>query len=264
MIDLHCHIMPGIDDGAKDLHTSLAILNKARLAGITDVVLTPHFIKDSIYNFANTPKSQILDILRIAVKNAGIKINLHLGNEVFLDPKLVELLKSGQVATLAGSKYVLIELPVRAEDAHAKDILFSVINNGYTPVIAHPERYLYFQNDPGKIQEYIDLGCLMQGDYQSLHGRYGKHAKSALKTYLKRGQIHFLASDIHKSTTDYNLAETRRKLLKILRSEEKVATLLEGNPHRVLLNQPVIREEEARSALFSLPKFNFRAKISTP
>ena len=238
MIDIHCHILPGIDDGAKDLHTSLEILKNAAASGVTDAILTPHFIKDSKYCFSNTPKSQILDILRVAVKRAGININLYLGNEVYLDLEIVKLLRTDQISTLADSRYLLVELPVRAEDSSAKDILFEVISCGYIPIIAHPERYLYFQNNPAKIQEYINIGCLMQGDYQSLHGRYGKHAKKALKTYLKKGQIHFLGSDTHKSTENYRLADTYRELTKILKSEAKAKDLLEHNHRRIVQNQP--------------------------
>lgn len=239
MIDIHCHILPGVDDGAKDLHTSLEILKNAADSGVTDVILTPHYIKDSKYNFSNTPKSQILDILRLGARRAGININLHLGNEVYLDLDLIKLLRTGQIMPLANSRYILIELPVRAEDSAAKDILFDVISCGYTPIIAHPERYLYFQNNPAKIQEYLDLGCLMQGDYQSLHGRYGKHAKKALKTYLKKGQIHFLASDTHKASEAYNLPETYRQVVKITKSSAYAKDLLENNPQRILQNQPI-------------------------
>lgn len=266
MIDIHCHILPGIDDGAKDLHTSLTMLEKAAQAGITDVIVTPHFIKDSKYNFGNHPKSQILDILRTAVQQANIDINIYLGNEIYLDLDILKLLDADRIATLADSRYLLIELPVLNEDTSAKDILFDIISSGYTPIIAHPERYHYFQAQPTKIQEYLDLGCLMQGDYQSLHGRYGRHAKKALTSYLKKGQIHFLASDQHHASEEYHIPETYQKLHKILGSADKARDLLENNPRHILTNKPLIVDASVPSKSrftnpFSLPKFTFRGKM---
>ncbi|MBQ9019726.1 hypothetical protein IJ096_00125 [Candidatus Saccharibacteria bacterium] len=239
MIDIHCHILPGVDDGSKNLKMSLNMLKQAEKSGITDIILTPHYIQNSKYNFNNTAKSKILDILRTAMAGKGIKVNLHLGNEIFLDMDIVKLLRQDKISPLGDSKYILIELPVRTEDASGKDILFGIISCGYTPIIAHPERYIYFQENPEKIKEYLDMGCLMQGDYQSIHGRYGKSAKKSLTRYLKNDQIQLLASDIHHDTTDYRLAETYKKLTKILKSSEKVKLFLEENPRKVLKNQPI-------------------------
>lgn len=237
MIDIHCHIFPGIDDGSKDLKMSLNLLRKAEAAGITDIILTPHYIQNTKYNYNNTAKNKILEILRKATKKEGIKINLYLGNEVFLDMDIIKLLRQDKISPLANTKYVLIELPVRAEDASAKNILFDVISCGFVPIIAHPERYLYFQDDKHKIEEYLAMGCLMQGDYQSVHGRYGKSAQKALKRYLKKNQIHFLASDIHHDSTDYRLAESYKKVTKITKSAETTVELFEKNPEKILKNQ---------------------------
>lgn len=239
MIDLHCHILPGVDDGSHTQKSSLTMLEKAAAAGISDVVLTPHYVKGSKYDCDNKTKRRLLTNLKRAAKRRKIEVNLHLGNEIFLDPEILELIKSKQILPLARSSYLLIELPVRAEDREAKSILFDIISSGYRVIIAHPERYLYFQDDPHKIVEYLQLGCYMQGDYLSLIGRYGKHAQKALKYYLKHGYIHFLASDLHHSSEDYKLDKSTKRLRKIVKTDEKVEKLLVGNPEKVLKNQPL-------------------------
>lgn len=232
MIDIHAHILPGIDDGAPDLASTLAILRNAEAAGVTDIILTPHYIKNTRYAFNNASKEAILNIIKTAVEQAGIKINLYLGNEIFYDLDIHSMLVGKKIASLNDSRYLLIEFPVQNEDHSIKDTLFKLICDGFTPVIAHPERYLYFQKNSKKIDEYLELGCLMQGDYQSLHGRYGRHAERTLKRYLKAGKIHFLASDTHKPTDNYNLEKTYQVVDKITRGKAKV--LLEENPRKVL------------------------------
>ena len=240
MIDIHCHILPGIDDGSSSLKSSVTMVKKAAEAGITDIILTPHYIKGSKYDCKNGDKRKLVTKLRNAVKKEGIKVKFHLGNEIFLDENIAKLIKDRKVAPLGRSKYILIELPVREEDRSGKDILFELISAGYRVIIAHPERYFYFQENPHKIHEYIDLGCFMQGDYLSVLGRYGKSAKKALKKYLKAGQIQFLASDLHHSHEEYRIEEARKKLKRILKSSDKVEELLEENPNHILKNESII------------------------
>lgn len=237
MIDIHCHILPGIDDGSPDLVTTLAILKNAAEAGVTDAILTPHYIKNTRYSFNNASKEAILKIIKTATEQAGIPINLYLGNEIFYDLDIHSMLVGRKIASLNNSRYLLIEFPVQNEDKSAKDTLFKLICDGYIPVIAHPERYPYFQARSKKIYEYRELGCLMQGDYLSLSGRYGKHAERALKKFLKAGKIDILASDVHKPTDKYWLDEAYRVVDKLTRGQAK--KLFEDNPRRILDNSDI-------------------------
>ncbi len=242
MIDVHCHILPGIDDGALDMSTSLEMLRKAEKAGITDVILTPHYIRNSIYNADNMKKWQLLKELTKKAKEDGIKVRLYLGNEVYIDSHLPEMLagyvgeeseEMYEVATLNSSRYVLVEFPVRTEDKTAKETLFTLVQKGLIPVIAHPERYIYIQEDISYLDDLIGMGCLLQGDYLSLTGRYGKHAEKTLKKLLKEDKIFCLASDLHKATDEYQVRETRKKLLKIVDSA-KIKELVVDNPEKIL------------------------------
>ena len=274
MIDIHCHILPGIDDGAKTMDESLLILKKAEQAGVTDIVLTPHYMRGTIYNADNVKKWQLYQELRKRAKEAGIKVNLYLGNEIYIDESLPEMLSayannkhkrgnasgnldnaSGKndaasansdaasaknnvsiydLATLNSRKYVLVEFPMQTPDKSAPTTLFKLVQDGFVPVIAHPERYLYVQDDPDYIVQFLQMGCVLQGDYLALAGKYGKRAEKTLKKLLQEDKIFCLASDIHKGSDSYKLDLVTKKLEKILKSHEKVNQLLHDNPARVI------------------------------
>ncbi len=235
MIDIHCHLMPSVDDGSKDLDESLSMFENAITSGVTDIILTPHYIKGTKYSIKNEGKAKITEILREALRRAGMDVNIYYGNEVYIDDRLPELIASGEVATLAGSKYLLLELPVAAEDNNAGNIIFRLRSNGIIPIIAHPERYTYFQQHPEKVDKYLELGCLLQGNYMSLLGKYGKKAKKTLKTLLKEDKITFLSSDIHHKHNDYHIPEAEKAVLKIVKDEDKVQKLFIENAERIII-----------------------------
>ncbi len=240
MIDIHCHILPGIDDGAKDIAESIAILKKAETAGVTDLILTPHYIKGTKYNADNTKKWELLQKLTKVAKKEGLKINLYLGNEIYIDEDLPEMLtdedgeKKYELATLNSKKYVLIELPVQHEDLTAPNTLFELIRSGLVPVIAHPERYEYIQRNLKYAEELVRIGCVLQGDYLALTGKYGKAPKKALKRLLKKDLIFCLASDTHHERDEYQLDVTQKKLQKLLHDQEKSKGLLINHPRQIL------------------------------
>ena len=242
MIDLHCHILPSIDDGAKTFDDSLAMLEQAEKAGITDIVLTPHYMKGTVYNADNVKKWGLYQELRKRANDAGISINLYLGNEIYIDTKMREMLAGYtneqselmyEVSTLNSTKYVLVEFPVRTEDKSVKTTLFSLVQKGFIPVIAHPERYFYVQDNPAWVDDLIHMGCKLQGNYMSLFGKYGKGAEKTLKKLLLEDKIFCLASDIHKPE-NYKLDLAQKKLMKIVRDKNKIDELLVTNPAMII------------------------------
>ncbi len=239
MIDVHCHILPGIDDGSKSFDESIAILKKAEVAGISDVILTPHYIFGTDYNADNKQKYELLKQLNEQVKKENIKINLFLGNEIFIDGKIPDmlLLQSYEIASLNSNKYVLIELPVRNEDKSAPETLFELIRNGYVPIIAHPERYEYIQKNLKYAEELVRIGCVLQGDYLALTGKYGRNAEKTLRKLLRMNLIFCLASDIHHERDDYKLGESKKKLKKIMKDEGKIDELFVDNPRKILIGK---------------------------
>lgn len=240
MIDIHCHLMPSVDDGAKDLEETLAMFENAYTSGVTDIILTPHYIKGTKYTINNAQKKKITSILREALRRTDMDINIYFGNEAYINNDLPELIKSGEVSTLADSRYILVELPVHAMDNNAGNVFFQLRSNGYVPIIAHPERYEYFQKHPEKVMDYVKLGCLLQGNYMSLLGKYGKKAQKTLKILLKNNVIKFLCSDIHHSYNDYHLPEAQKRVLKIVKDEDIVNKLFIENPESVI-NDKIIR-----------------------
>lgn len=237
MKDLHCHILMGIDDGSKTIDSSLELLSQAYESGITDVMLTPHYIKGSKFAANNQQKLELLNILKKEIEQKGININLYLGNEVYIDLDILNLIKKNEIATLNNSRYILIELPFASRINDLDKILFDLINNNYIPIIAHPERYQFVQDNPDILKEYLKMGVLFQGNYKSLIGSYGKGAKKTLKILLKNRMIHFLASDIHKPTDEYKLITCKKKILKIVKDEKKVNELLQDNFDKVIRNE---------------------------
>ncbi len=242
MIDIHCHLMPGVDDGSKDLDETLAMFENAYTSGVTSMILTPHYIKGTKYNLKNSAKRQVTEILREALRRADIDIAVYYGNEVYIDDKLPEMIESGEVATLANSRYVLVELPVNSEDKNAGNVFFRLRSLGYTPIIAHPERYIYFQKHPEKVMEYIELGCLLQGNYMSLLGKYGKKAQKTLKIFLKHDLISVLGSDVHHAHNEYHLPEAEKAVMKIVKSEEKVQKLFIDNAETIIKGKTIRKD----------------------
>lgn len=239
MIDLHSHIMYDVDDGVRTIEGSLIILKKAFLNGVTDIVLTPHFVKDTNYNVDNLEKNKKINILKKELKKSKININIYLGNEVYIDEDVVDLIQCGFVSTINNSKYVLMELPLNVSFPFLEEVLAKLKKANLTPIIAHPERYINYYNDYDFFDNLIKSGCLFQCNIGSLYGEYGKHSKKMLRGMLKRNMVHFLGSDIHHIKSNIYEKNIEKDLYKIIKDFDKVEDLLRKNALKVLKNQKV-------------------------
>ncbi len=237
MKDLHCHLLYGIDDGSKDIEESFQILKKAAQQGITEVMITPHYMENTKYNCNNKTKIELFKKLYKKIVEEKVNLKLYLGNEIYFTENILELITKKDIMPLNGGKYLLIEFPMQNMVHGTRDYLFRLINKGYIPIIAHPERYKIFQEHPEYIQKFINMGVLFQGNYLSLYDKYGKMAKKTLKYFLKNDFITFLASDIHHLDDDYKLKNLYKDVKKIVKSEEKVKDLLENNFDYVIENK---------------------------
>jgi len=233
--DIHSHILYGIDDGSKTIEDSIKMLELAIHDGVSDIILTPHYICNSEYSCDNKEKIIRFNALQKAIKKENLSIHLYLGNEILLCDNIVDLLQKKECMTLNNSRYVLVELPMQNELLNAKNIFFDLIRNNYIPILAHPERYPYLKKDFSFLKELIGMGVLLQGNYKSLLGHYGNDAKRRLKKLLKRNMITFLASDTHHKK-DYELSEAYKKVLKIVKKEAKVRQLFVENINFILYN----------------------------
>lgn len=240
MKDMHNHILFSIDDGSKNIESSIEMLKKAQENGIDEMILTPHYILNSKYNANNELKNKLLDKLKERCEVEGINIKLHIGNEVWADEGIPELIKKGEISTLNNSRYLLIEFPLHNEDKRAQQIIFEIISHNYIPIIAHPERYDYLKDDPDKIKEYLRLGALLQGNYLSLFGKYGRRSKKVLKYYIKNNWITFFGSDIHRPTDDFKSKKFEKKLWRLVKKDKnKFDDLFYKNINRIINNEEI-------------------------
>ena len=236
MKDIHSHLLFGIDDGCKDINESISLLKEAEKQGVTELMITPHYIEESKYNCNNEEKQKLFDQLVEKTKEENINIKLYLGNEVFINDNFLKLLKKKEIKTLNNSKYVLLEFPFGNMLYNTKDIIYELVVAGYVPILAHPERYRIFQRHPDHIEEYLRMGVLLQGNYKSLFGKYGREAKKTLIYLLKKHQITFLGSDCHHEK-DFKIKKLKKKLKSIVKSDNMIEDLLENNFNKVISNE---------------------------
>ena len=236
--DLHSHLLYGIDDGSKSIEESILLLKKMEEEGISECILTPHYIEESDYQCNNKDKKELFNKLKNKVKEENINIKLYLGNEVFITSNFIELIKKKEIQALNNSKYLLFEFPMRHVYNNTSLIINELVSNGYTPVLAHPERYYVFQKHPGLLEEYLRSGLLLQANFTTLFGKYGKHAQKTLKILLKKKWVTFLGSDTHRDVK-FNGKKLEKKLLRITKDREYVEELLYKNFDKVINNEDI-------------------------
>jgi len=222
MTDIHSHILFNVDDGAKSIEESIALLKKMSEIGFKNVILTPHYIKGSEYNSQNEEKLIKLKEIKEELTNQNIKINIYLGNEIFINNEIYELIKAGHIYTLNNTKYILVELPFHNQIVNLEDIIYELRVKGLIPIIAHPERYSYFQKNYKEIDRLYEEGFLFQGNYASILGYYGKDSQKLLKYMLKKQYIDYLGTDIHRANKTYVINKYKKiekKIIKITKED---------------------------------------------
>ncbi|MBR0134328.1 exopolysaccharide biosynthesis protein [Candidatus Saccharibacteria bacterium] len=233
MIDIHSHILPGIDDGSKGFSDSLAMLKGMSEQGITDVIATPHFVNGSSYMSTAAENRILLKQLQIQAKKAGINIRLYIGNEIYIDRDIADFLRSHTISSLASSKYLLVELPMSGEYQDYDDILYSLHYQGYNVILAHPERYHTVWKDFDILDELADGGILFQCNLGSFIGQYGRHAQKTARKLAKNGMIFALGTDIHHRRDYSEISAAIRKLRRYY-DEDELNRILVSNPLKII------------------------------
>lgn len=242
MIDFHSHIIYDVDDGSDSIETSLKILKLAEATGFHSIILTPHYMEDYYECPAHEINEKIENLRELCQEN-NINIQLYQANEIYIANDIVDLLKANKASTINKSKYVLFELPMNEEPPNLLEVIYNLKANDKVPIIAHPERYTYIQENPNKLLELIDMGVLFQSNYGSIVGQYGEKCKKTVKALLKNNFIHFLGTDVHKSTSIYIKMESIKKELEKILTQEQIEKLVEQNPEKVLKNEKIQIEE---------------------
>lgn len=240
MIDVHNHVLFGIDDGSKNLEESINILKNMYSIGYTDVIATPHYISNNLYDTNNKKKKEILEILKNKLREDNIPMNLYLGNEVFIQDNIDKKIINGKIYSLNNSQYILIELPLNERINDDLDIIYELITTGAKVVLAHPERNRVFQQDIKELDNFLELGVLLQGNIDSLSGKYGKKAKTIFKIILKKRQYFVLGSDIHHDKTKYfkRFKKLKNKIIK-LTDKTYFDELTSINPQKIINDENI-------------------------
>lgn len=234
MIDIHSHLIPGVDDGSQSLEESLSLLKQAEQDGITELITTPHFMKNGEFRTKAPELVQRFNELKQAYKGP---IRLHLGNELYIHPDLPELLEKGEVLTLGESETILVEFPFRDYKDEYDEILYE-LSLKYRIIIAHPERYNFVQEDPNFCLRWLDEGYLLQVNQNSL---FKKETNKTLIPMIEHGYVSFMASDAHNEHRPCVLSEAREFLAEEF-GEQFAVQLTKENPEKILKNEPIVQE----------------------
>jgi len=196
MLDMHCHLLPGIDDGAVDLEVALAMARMAVADGITCIACTPHIYPGLYENTAQGIRAAVAN-LRVELARHGIALELTTGADVHLEPGLVGSIRGGRIPTLAGSRYLLLEPPHHVAPPRFEESVFELTVAGYVPVITHPERLSWLDDHYPMFQRLAKAGAWMQVTAGSVTGRFGRRPKYWSERMLDESMVHLLATDAH-------------------------------------------------------------------
>ncbi len=237
MIDLHCHLLPGIDDGPSELAASLAMARIAADDGIRTIACTPHIYPGLFENDSAGIVARVRD-LQHRLQAEGIALELVVGADAHLTPELLGRLQAGTAPTLAGGRYFLLEPPHTVAPPRFAEAVFDFTSAGFVPVITHPERLTWIRQHYAAFAAMVRSGAWMQVTAGSLCGRFGKEAQYIGQKMLDDGFVHILATDAHDPRRRRPLlAEGRRAAEKRVGADEALRLVVE-RPQAVLDNRP--------------------------
>ncbi len=243
MIDIHNHLIPNIDDGSDSLDLSRKLIRDAIDEGITDILITPHFMKHGPYD---ARKKELTDLFeRLKRDTVDLDVKLYLGNELLIDRELDELLLNDQVCTMNGSRYVLIEFPFEHYRAEYDEYLYNV-SLEHKIIIAHPERYYFVQKNHDFVDRWLAEGYLLQSNATSL---FYSDTRKVVYDLIEKGKLSFIASDAHNEYRPVSLIEAY-DLVSRKFSEETAELLMEINPGRVIEDKNIRKVSPIRKRFF--------------
>jgi len=237
MYDLHCHMLPGIDDGAPTREIALEMARMAVADGIQVTACTPH-IYPGLYENTAPGIAAAIAALRADLEAEGIPLQLVMGADVHLDPALVAGLKEGRIPTLNGSRYFLFEPPHHVAPPRLEDELFRVMTAGYVPVLTHPERLSWIDSHYPLFTELVKRGVWMQLTAASVTGKFGKAAAYWAHKFLDDGLVHIIASDAHHSRKRPPILSEAREWVAARYGREEAEAMVSTRPRGILDNQP--------------------------
>ncbi|MEW6657597.1 MAG: CpsB/CapC family capsule biosynthesis tyrosine phosphatase [Thermodesulfobacteriota bacterium] len=239
MIDLHCHILPGLDDGPQTWEESLEMASQAVKDGIRVLVATPHLFRHRRVNLQELNEKEAIfqKISEFREKLAAAQIPLEIlpGCDFPLSFETLELLEQDRVITINDARrYLLLELPDTSLPPATEEICFSLRSKGITPIITHPERHWVFQERPEKLGRLLDLGCLAQLTAGSLTGFFGRQVAKLSRTLVKKGLIHVVATDAHSTQGRLPVLSEAVAQLSRLIGKDAAAAMVTTIPEKII------------------------------
>lgn len=199
-IDMHSHLLPGIDDGLQDVEQTVEFMRSLQSLGYHKLICTPHILSDL---YPNSPKTILpkLALVREALKAANVDMKVEAAAEYMIDHEFAELItksKKEDLLTIAGN-YILVEMSYLSPSPNYEKVIFDLRMLGLQPILAHPERYSYYHNQFEQYERFKELGCHLQVNLLSLSGGYGPNVKKAAERLFKSEMVDFLGTDMHHS-----------------------------------------------------------------
>lgn len=235
MIDLHSHILPGIDDGSRSLDMSLQMARLAVADGIEEMACTPH-IYPGLYMNATDGIKSARAALQKQLDEAGIPLKLTIGADVHLVPGLLQGLRDGIVPTLHETRYLLLEPSHHVAPPHFEESVFQLVAAGYVPVITHPERLTWVEDNYHVFRNLVRQGCWMQVTAGALTGTFGARAKYWGERFLGDGLTHIIATDAHSSGRRSPNMSKARDIAERMLGREEAELLVRGRQEHILKN----------------------------
>ena len=234
IIDIHAHVLPGVDDGSRSMAESMRLLAAANVQGIQKVIATPHYSRKR----GSEGYEELVEQLRARIKKSRLDVELYLGQETFYHDGLAEALLAGKALTLAGSQYVLVEFQPTVPYQVLYQGLRKITQAGFTPVVAHVERYACLRK-PDHFREIASCKYCLQMNYDSLAGHFWNSSVRWCRERIKRGEIHMLATDMHRKDWRRPDLEKPMKWLEKNVDSKLLADLTYNNPLAVINNERI-------------------------
>ena len=236
LTDVHCHILPAVDDGSQDMETSLKMVETGYQSGIRKMIVTPHYIKNRL-RYDSKKLERVFESFKEEVKKVHPDMECYLGNELYFDEQVLEDVKEGKVHTMADSKYLLVEFSVKITYHDLYRAMKKAVQARYFPVLAHVERYQCLVNQPERIAELAELGVYFQMNADSVIKKEASGCRNWCRKLMKEERIQFLGTDAHGNT--HRTTEMRKAVKWICEHvDASVAEdLLIHNPTKMLENK---------------------------
>lgn len=231
--DIHCHIIPDVDDGAKDMKTALELLRMEYEDDVRTIIVTPHFRRGMFETSPETISKQFF-MLKEEASKLYPDMKLYLGREFHTNMDMIELLKNGRWGTMADTRYVLTEFSEAHNLRHIRERCYMLLCNGFTPIIAHAERYPALYKKYDEIENLVNMGVMIQMNAASIAGMAGFGMKGFCKKIMKMNLLHFVGTDAHNLKERKPCMGKCAAYMKKVMGEEYTKRILEENPSRLV------------------------------